>query len=97
MNKQDLVDAAAKRLRTTKARAGEIADLFFAPGGIIASELRRGGKVAIAGFGSFEVRKRAAREGRNPRTGKAISLKASAIPAFRAGKALKELVNRKQL
>ncbi|MEP6689020.1 MAG: HU family DNA-binding protein, partial [Gemmatimonadales bacterium] len=53
-------------------------------------------KVAISGFGNFEIRKRAAREGRNPRTGTVINIKASTIPAFRAGKVLKELVNRKR-
>jgi DNA-binding protein HU-beta len=96
VNKQDLVDAVAKRLGITKARASEITELFFAQGGIIASELKRGGRVAISGFGNFETRTRAARQGRNPRTGKTIALKASTIPAFRAAKALKELVNRKR-
>jgi DNA-binding protein HU-beta len=96
VNKHDLVGAVAKRLDVTRAKAAEITELFFAPDGVIASELKRGGKVAISGFGNFEVRKRAAREGRNPRTGKLISIKASVIPAFRAGKALKESVNRKR-
>jgi DNA-binding protein HU-beta len=96
VNRQDLVVAVAERLKITRARAGQITDLFFAPGGLIAAELRRGGKVTITGFGSFEVRNRAAREGRNPRTGKAIDIKASAAPAFRAGKALKQFVNRKR-
>jgi DNA-binding protein HU-beta len=96
VNKQDLVGAVAKRLDVTRAKAAEITELFFAPDGVIASELKRGGKVAISGFGNFEVRKRAAREGRNPRTGKLINIKASVIPAFRAGKALKESVNRKR-
>ena len=73
MNKQDLVGAVAKRLDLTRARATEITDLFFAPDGVIATELKRGGKVAISGFGTFEIRKRVAREGRNPRTGKAIT------------------------
>ena len=96
MNKQDLVDAVAKRLGLTKAKAAEITELFFAENGIIASELKRGGKVAISGFGNFETRTRAARVGRNPRTGKAITLKASTAPAFRAARALKDLVNRKR-
>jgi DNA-binding protein HU-beta len=96
VNKQHLVAAVAKRLGVTRARAAEITELFFAPDGLIATELRRGGKVGISGFGNFELRKRAAREGRNPRTGKAINIKASTIPAFRAGKALKDLVNRKR-
>src|SRR5687767_7466976 len=72
VNKQDVVEAVAKRLGVTRARAGEITDLFFSQGGIIASELKRGGKVAISGFGNFELRRRAARAGRNPRTGKLL-------------------------
>jgi DNA-binding protein HU-beta len=96
VNKQDLVDAVAKRLGITKAKATEITELFFAENGIIAAELRRGGKIAISGFGNFETRTRAARVGRNPRTGKAITLKASTAPAFRAARALKDLVNRKR-
>lgn len=96
MNKQDLIGTVAKRLDVTRARAAEITELFFAADGVIASELKRGGKVAISGFGNFEIRKRAARQGRNPRTGKAINIRASMIPAFRAGKALKGLINRKR-
>jgi DNA-binding protein HU-beta len=96
VNKQDLVTAVAKQLGLTKARATEIAELFFSPSGIIASELKRGGKVAISGFGSFEARKRAAREWRDPRTGKSANIKASVVPAFRASRALRDLVNRKR-
>jgi len=96
VNKRDLVDAVAKQLRLTKAKASEIAELFFAPTGVIASELKRGGKVAISGFGSFEARKRAAREWRDPRTGKAVNIKASMIPAFRASKTLRDQVNKKR-
>jgi DNA-binding protein HU-beta len=96
VNKQDLVDAVAKHLDVTKSKAAEVTELFFGTEGLIASELKRGGKVSITGFGSFELRKRAAREGRNPRTGKTIAIKASTAPAFRAGRALKELVNRKR-
>ncbi len=96
MNKQELVAAVAKQLGLTKARANEIAELFFAPTGVIAAELRRGGKVAISGFGSFEARKRAAREWRDPRTGKAVNIKASMVPAFRASRALRDQVNKKK-
>lgn len=96
MNKQQLIGAVAKRLDITRARATRITELFFASDGIIASELRRGGKVAISGFGNFETRPRAAREGRNPRTGRSLTIEASLIPAFRAGKTLKELVNRRR-
>jgi DNA-binding protein HU-beta len=96
VNKQELVAAVAKQLGLTKAKANEIAELFFAPTGVIASELRRGGKVAISGFGSFEARKRAAREWRDPRTGKAVNIKASIVPAFRASRALRDQVNKKK-
>jgi DNA-binding protein HU-beta len=96
VNKRELVAAVAKQLGLTKAKAGEIAELFFSPGGIIASELKRGERVAISGFGSFEIRKRAAREWRDPRTGKTSNIKASSVPAFRASRALRDLVNRKR-
>jgi DNA-binding protein HU-beta len=96
VNKQDLVAAVAKQLGITKGKAAEIAEVIFSPGGIIASELKRGGKVAISGFGSFETRKRAARDWRDPRTGKSTNIKASTIPAFRASRALRDLVNRRR-
>jgi DNA-binding protein HU-beta len=96
VNKQQLIGAVAQRLGVSRARAAEITEVFFAADGVIAGELRRGGKVAISGFGSFELRPRAPREGRNPRTGKAMTIRASMVPAFRAGRALKDLVNRKR-
>ena len=96
MNKPDLVAAVAKQLGLTKARAAEITDVFFSPDGIIAAELKRGGRIAISGFGSFETRKRAAREWRDPRTGKTSTIKASSVPVFRASRALRQLVNRKR-
>ncbi len=96
MNKQELVAVVAKRLGLTRAKANEITELFFAPAGIIASELRRGGKVAISGFGSFEARKRAARDWRDPRTGKSVNIKASVVPAFRVSRALRDLVNKRR-
>ena len=96
MNKQGLVAAVAKQLGVSKAKAAEIAELFFSPTGILALELKRGGKVSISGFGSFETRKRAAREWRDPRTGKASDIKAGIVPAFRASRSLRDLVNRKR-
>jgi DNA-binding protein HU-beta len=96
VNKQDLVSAVAKQLGLSKSKAADIAELFFSPTGILASELKRGGKVAISGFGTFETRKREAREWRDPRTGKATLIKASTVPAFRASRALRDLVNRKR-
>jgi DNA-binding protein HU-beta len=96
VTKQELIGAVAKRLDVTRARAAEITDLFFARDGVIASELKRGGKVAISGFGSFELRRRAGREARNPRTGKTMTITSSMVPAFRAGRVLKDQLNRKR-
>ncbi len=94
MNKQEMVDALAVSLDTSKAQASEIIDAIFATDGVIPKALKKGGKVQIAGFGNFEVRKRAARQGRNPQTGATIQIKASKVAAFRPAKALKELVNK---
>ena len=94
MNRQDLIAAVAKRASLTRARATELVDLIFGDEGVIASELRRGGKVQISGFGQFETRARAARKGRNPATNEPIALKATTVPAFRPGKTLKELVSK---
>jgi DNA-binding protein HU-beta len=94
VNRQDLVAAVAKRAGVTRARAMELVDLFFGDDGLIAAELRRGGRVQISGFGQFETRRRAARRGRNPATNETITLKAATVPAFRPGKTLKEIVSR---
>lgn len=96
MNKSDLVNALAGKTKMSKADAGRTVEALFAPNGVIASELRKGAKVQITGFGNFEARKRSARKGRNPRTGKEIQIKASVAPVFRAGKGLKETVGRKK-
>jgi len=71
-------------------------EALFDDKGIIATELKKGSKVQITGFGNFEARKRAARMGRNPKTGSVIQIKASIAPAFRAGKQLKQAVNNKK-
>ena len=96
MNKQGLVEAVARTLALSKAKAADIVDLFFGDGGLIAGELKRGGHVQITGFGNFETRKRAARQVRSLRTGKAITIRSSFAPVFRAGKRLKESVNKKR-
>lgn len=96
LTKQEVVQALAQRLGLSRAQAAAAVDGLFAGDGIIATELRKGGRVQIAGFGNFEIRRRAARRGRDPRTGSEISIKASTVPAFRAGKALKELVARRR-
>ncbi len=94
MNKSELVDALAGKTKMSKAEAGRTVDALFSTMGIIAGELKKKGKVQITGFGNFETRKRNARKGRNPRTGKEITIRASVAPVFRAGKGLKETVNK---
>src|SRR2546427_1803995 len=81
------------RTKMSKADAGRTIEALFDDKGIIAAELKKGAKVQITGFGNFEARKRAARTGRNPKTGGVIQIKASIAPAFRAGKQLKMAVN----
>lgn len=95
MNKSELVDALATRTKASKAEAGRTIEALFATAGVIASELKKGGKVQITGFGNFETRKRGARKGRNPRTGKEITIKATTAAVFRAGKGLKDAVNKR--
>ena len=91
MNKSDLVDALAEATGMTKADAGRAVDALFSPdGGIIAKTLKKGGRVQITGFGTFEAKNRKARTGRNPRTGQTIRIAATRTPAFRAGKGLKD-------
>ena len=94
MNKSDLVDALAASTGMTKADAARAVDALFAPdGGIIAKSLKKGGRVQITGFGTFEAKHRKARTGRNPRTGEEIRIAASKTPGFRAGKGLKDALN----
>ena len=94
MNKSDLVDALADASGVTKADAARAVDaLFSADGGIIASALKGGQRVQITGFGTFESKHRKARQGRNPRTGETIQIRATNTPAFRAGKGLKDAIN----
>lgn len=90
MNRKELTEAMAEKTCSTKADADRsIAALIE----IITSTLKKGDNVALVGFGTFEVRKRAARNGRNPATGAAIKIKASKQPAFKAGATLKAAVN----
>lgn len=91
MNKTELVAAMAEKTGLSKKDAEASLKAFVE---VVGEELKKGGKVALVGFGTFEVTKRAAREGRNPQTGKTMKIKASNAPKFKAGKALKELVNK---
>ena len=91
MNKTELAQQLAARAEMSRAEATRAVDaLFSVDNGIIAEALRGGDKVQITGFGSFETKKREARKGRNPRTGKEISIAASTSAAFRIGKRLKD-------
>lgn len=90
MNKSDLIDAIASSAGLTKADAGRALDAFTAN---IARALQKGQSVSLVGFGTFSVKHRKARMGRNPRTGAAIHIGASNNPSFKAGKALKDAVN----
>ncbi len=90
MNKADLVEAVSKSVDLSKTAAEKAIDAAL---GAIRASLRRGQSVTLVGFGTFRVGKRAARTGRNPRTGEEIKIKAVRVPKFSAGKALKDAVN----
>ena len=91
MNKTELVAAMAEKSNLSKKDAEAALKAFT---DTVAEELaKKDGKVQLVGFGTFEVAKRAAREGRNPQTGKAMKIKASKAPKFKAGKALKDAIN----
>ena len=90
MNKTELLEQVASTAEMTKSAAGRALDAVL---GAIAESLKKGEDVTLVGFGTFLVRKRAARIGRNPQTGGEIEIKAAKIPSFRAGKALKHAVN----
>ena len=93
MNKTELVEAIAKETKLSKKDTEATVKAFTE---VVAKELKKGGKVQLIGFGTFEVAKRAARNGRNPQTGKEIKIAASKNPKFKAGAALKTLVNGKK-
>jgi len=90
MTKKDLAEKIAAEFDMSKAEAGRVVDYFIDS---ITATLKRGDDVALAGFGKFEVRHRNAREARNPRTGETIQVPARKVPAFKAAKALKDVVN----
>lgn len=92
MNKQELIENIAASAEITKAAAGRALDSMIDS---ITGSLKNGDSVVLVGFGTFSVRDRAARIGRNPQTGEEIQIAAARVPAFKAGKALKEAVNNK--
>lgn len=92
MNKTELVAAMAEKAELSKKDAEKALKAFT---DTVAAELKKDGKVQLVGFGTFEVSKRAAREGRNPQSGKVMKIAASMAPKFKAGKALKDMLNTK--
>ena len=90
MNRKELIDALAAKTESTKADAERSVAAFI---DIISGTLKKGESLTLVGFGTFEVRKRAARTGRNPKTGEELKIKASKVPAFKAGATLKAAVN----
>ena len=90
MNKAELIEAVAESAEMTKADAGRAIDAVVSS---ITAAMQKQDDVSLIGFGTFTVRERAARAGRNPQTGETIQIKAAKVPAFKAGKALKDAVN----
>ena len=90
MNKTELVAAVAEQAGLSKKDAEAAVKAFT---DVVAEALKAGDKIQLVGFGTFEVSERAAREGRNPRTGETMTIEASKTPKFKAGKALRDLVN----
>ena len=92
MNRQELVDSISTKANISKKDADAALKAFI---DTVGAQLKKGDKIQLVGFGTFEVAKRAARTGKNPQTGAAIKIPASKAPKFKAGKALKDLVNKK--
>ena len=90
MNKTELVAAVAEQADISKKDAEKVLKAFV---DVVTEEMKKGEKVQLVGFGTFEVAEREAREGRNPRTGETMTIAASKSPKFKAGKALKDAVN----
>ncbi|WP_036801403.1 MULTISPECIES: nucleoid-associated protein HU-beta [Photobacterium] len=90
MNKTQLVDKIAENADISKASAGRALDAFI---DAVSETLKEGDQVSLVGFGTFSVRERSARTGRNPQTGEEIQIAAAKVPGFKAGKALKDSVN----
>ena len=93
MNKTELIDQIAKKAKLSKSDSEKALKAITET---IGQTLKKGDKVSLIGFGTFEVSKRSAKTGRNPQTGAAIKIPASKAPKFKAGKALKDLVNNKK-
>ena len=92
MNKTELIEAIAKSANLSKKDATNALNAFTEA---VTKELKKKGKIQLVGFGTFETTKRAARTGKNPQTGPALKIPAATVPKFKAGKALKDAVNKK--
>jgi DNA-binding protein HU-beta len=90
MNKADMIEQIAQAAEVSKSAAERAVDALV---GAVKTTLKKGDMVTLVGFGTFYVSKRQARAGRNPRTGEALTIKATRVPRFRAGKALKDAIN----
>lgn len=90
MNKTELIDIIANDADLSKTKAGKVLDTFMAT---VTKALKKNDTVTLVGFGTFSVAKRAARNGRNPRTGAVMKIKAAKVPKFKPGKSLKDAVN----
>lgn len=93
MNKAELIEAVADRADLKKADAARVVEALFDGNGVIVDVLRKGQKVQLTGFGTFQVKARPARTGRNPRTGEAIAIAAANVPAFKPGQVFKDALN----
>jgi DNA-binding protein HU-beta len=91
MNKEELVQEVSKKAKVTQKEVAEVLSTFI---DVVEKTVSKGKKVTLVGFGTFEARKRSARTGRNPQTGKEIKIPAKTVPTFSAGKKFKELVNK---
>jgi DNA-binding protein HU-beta len=91
MNKEELVQEVSKKAKVTQKEVSEVLSTFI---DVVEKTVSKGKKVTLVGFGTFEARKRSARTGRNPQTGKEIKIPAKTVPTFSAGKKFKELVNK---
>ena len=87
MTKQDLIDIVAEKAGLTKKETGAVLDIILST---VTETMKRGEKVSLVGFGTFEAKTRKARQGRNPATGEIIEIEARTVPSFKAGRALKD-------
>lgn len=93
MNKAELIEAVADKTDLRKADAARVVEALFDANGVIVDTLKKGDKIQLTGFGTFQVKARPARTGRNPRTGESIAIAAANVPAFKPGQVFKDALN----